>query len=141
LHQNWRKVKAGEIMESILEALFNDVVSKADDDSQTALNWLITAVVVAVVVAGLSFGYKALRKSMASHLDQKIWSRSQTWLSFFIGLFPVFIGLLAVWYLTRDFFNFVDVGPLLKGVVMAWILYLAIMILGHLVSPWRRELL
>jgi H+/Cl- antiporter ClcA len=128
-------------MEGLLNLLFNEVVSKADDDSQTALNWLITAIVVAIVVAGLSFGYKAFRKSMAAHLDQKIWSRGQTWLSFFIGLFPVFFGLLAIWYLTRDFFNFVDVGPLFKGVVVAWILYLAIMILGHLVSPWRRELL
>jgi hypothetical protein len=52
-------------MESILETIFNDVISKSDDDPQTAMNWFVTAIVVAVIVAGLSFGFKALRKSMA----------------------------------------------------------------------------
>jgi hypothetical protein len=124
-------------MDEILKFLVPNIEEAGDD---TAMNWLITAIVVSVVIAGLSFGYKALRKSMASHLDQKIWSRRQTLLSFFIGLFPVFSVLAAVWYLTRDFFNFMNVGSLLKGVVVAWILYLVIMIVGHLVSPWRREL-
>jgi hypothetical protein len=128
-------------MESILETIFNDVISKSDDDPQTAMNWFVTAIVVAVIVAGLSFGFKALRKSMAVHLDKKIWSRRQTWLSFCIGLFPVFLGLLSVWYISRDFFNFVEVGPLLKGVLIGWFLYLLIMVIGHLISPWRRELL
>ena len=30
---------------------------------------------------------------------------------------------------------------LLKGTFFAWILYLIFMVIGHLVSPWRRELI
>lgn len=59
---------------------------------ETATSWVITALVVAVLIAGLSFGYKALRKAGASHHDQKIWSRGQTWLSFFYRLVSGFSG-------------------------------------------------
>lgn len=112
-----------------------------DDWQDTAQSWLITAVVVAVLGAGLVFAYKALRKSMADIARKKIWTRGQTWLLILIGIFPIFIAMFAVWYLTRDFLNFIQVGGLFKGVVFAWILYLIFMVVGHLVSPWRRELI
>ena len=108
---------------------------------ETATSWVVTALVVAVLLAGLSFGFKALRKASASHHDKKIWSRGQTWLSFFIGLFPVFIVLFFLWYLDRDFTNYIKIGGLVKGTFFAWIIYLFMMIFGHLVSPWRRELI
>jgi hypothetical protein len=108
---------------------------------ETATSWIVTALVVAILLAGASFGYKALRKASASHHDKKIWSRPKTWLSFFIGLFPVFLVLLFVWYSNRDFTNYIKVGGLLKGTLFAWLMYLFLMIIGHLVSPWRRELI
>jgi len=114
---------------------------ESDDWDETAMNWVITAVVVAVIFVGLTFGYKALRKAAAAHHDQKIWSRGKTWLSFFIGLFPLFFVLLAVWYAKLDYFNFIQFSGLVKGVLFAWFLYLVLMIGGHLVSPWRRELI
>lgn len=115
--------------------------NESDTWQDTATSWLITAVVVAVLSAGLVFGYKALRKSMADIAKRKIWTRGQTWLLILIGIFPIFFILLAVWYFTRDFLNFVQIGGLLKGTVFAWILYLIFMVVGHLVSPWRRELI
>ena len=114
---------------------------ESDDWEKTATNWIITAILIAVIFVGLTFGYKALRKAAASHHNQKIWSRGQTWLSFFIGLFPLFFTLLAVWYATRDYFNFIQFSGLVKGVLFAWFVYLILMIGGHLVSPWRRELI
>ena len=114
---------------------------ESDNWEDTATSWVITAIVIAVVFVGLTFGYKALRKATAAHHDQKIWSRGQTWLSFFIGLFPMFLVLLGVWFMKRDYFNFIQIGGLVKGVVFAWLLYLILMIGGHLVSPWRRELI
>jgi hypothetical protein len=120
--------------------LFIDNIEPEDWES-IATNWLIAAIVIAVLVAGLTFAYKALRKATASHIEQKVWSRGQTWLSFFIGLFPIFVALLIVWYLTRDFINYIQIGGLLKGTFLAWILYLLVMVVGHLVSPWRRELI
>lgn len=112
-----------------------------DDWQETATSWLITAVVVAVLVAGLVFAYKALRKSMADIARKKIWTRGQTWLLILIGIFPIFFVLLAVWYMTRDFLNYVQFGGLVKGTLFAWFLYLIFMVIGHLVSPWRRELI
>ena len=112
-----------------------------DDWQETATSWLITAVVVAVLVAGLMFAYKALRKSMADIAKRKIWTRGQTWLLILIGLFPIFFVLLVAWYMTRDFLNYVQFGGLVKGTLFAWFLYLIFMVIGHLVSPWRRELI
>ena len=108
---------------------------------ETATSWVITALVVAILLAGLSFGYKAIKKAAAAHHDKKIWSRGKTWLSFFIGLFPVFLVLLLLWYLDRDYTNYIKIGGLLKGTLLAWIIYLFLMIVGHLASPWRRELI
>jgi hypothetical protein len=93
------------------------------------------------LAAGLVFAYKAFRKSMADIARKKIWTRGQTWLLILIGGFPIFLALLTVWYLTRDFLNYVQVGGLVKGTVFAWVLYLMFMVVGHLVSPWRRELI
>ena len=112
-----------------------------DNWQETATSWLITAVVVAVLAAGLMFAIKALRKSMAEIAKRKIWTRGQTWLLILIGIFPIFFVLLAVWYMTRDFLNFIQFGGLVKGTLFAWFLYLIFMIVGHLISPWRRELI
>ncbi len=127
------------MLQDILRFFIDNI--EPEDWETTAMNWLITAIVVAVLCAGLTFGYKAVRKATAARIEQKIWSRGQTWLSFFIGLFPVFFALLIVWYLTRDFLNYIQIGGLVKGTFFAWLLYLFVMIFGHLVSPWRRELI
>lgn len=118
-------------------------IENVDDDnwSDTATSWVITAIVVAAIGAGLMFGYKALRKSMAGLVNEKIWTRGQTWRLIIIGIFPIFLILLCIWWLTRDFFNFVQAGGLFKGTVFAWLLYLFFMFVGHLVSPWRREII
>lgn len=118
-------------------------IENTEDDlwKDTAMSWILTAFVVAVLLAGVSFGYKSLRKASAAHHDKKIWSRGKTWVFFFIGLFPVFFTLLFIWYLKLDFVNFIQIGGLLKGTLFAWLVYLFLMIFGHLVSPWRRELI
>jgi cbb3-type cytochrome oxidase subunit 3 len=120
--------------------LFIDNI-EPDNWQETATSWLLTAVLIAVLIAGLVFAYKALRKSMADIAKRKIWTRGQTWLLIFAGIFPIFFVLLAIWYMTRDFLNYVQFGGLVRGTLFAWILYLVFMVIGHLVSPWRRELI
>jgi len=107
----------------------------------TALNWVLAAVVVAIVAALLMLAIKWFKKYAAINLIQKAWSRGQTMVLIIVGLLPVLIALLVVWYTTRNFFNYVGVGGLLKGVVFAWLLYTLMMFTGHLLSPWRREIL
>ena len=116
-------------------------VESCDEDGcdDTALNWVIAALVIAVACALTMLAFKWLRKYTAINLVQKAWSRGQTVALILAGLVPVMIVLLIVWYSTRNFFNYVSVGGLLKGIVVAWILYVLFMLTGHLVSPWRRR--
>ena len=108
---------------------------------ETALNWVIAAVVVAIVAALLMLAVKWLKKYTAINLIQKAWSRGQTIVLIIVGVLPVLLALIIIWYTTRNFFNYVGVGGLLKGVVFSWVVYVLLMFTGHLLSPWRREIL
>lgn len=107
----------------------------------TALNWLIAAIVVAIVCSLVMLAVKWLKKYTAINLVQKAWSRGQTVVLIIVGLLPVLITLIVIWYTTRNFFNYVGVGGLLKGIVVSWLVYMFFVFTGHLLSPWRRELL
>ena len=108
---------------------------------QTALNWVLAAAVVAIVCTLAMLGIKWFKKYAAINLKEKAWSRLETVVLIIVGLLPVLIALLIIWYTTRNFFNYVGMGGLLKGVVFAWLLYVLMMFTGHLLSPWRREIL
>lgn len=131
----------------VLFFLENDFIRLFIDDrgsdnwQDTATSWLITAVIVAVIGSGLIFAFKGFRKYMADIAKRKIWTRRQTWLLIFIGIFPIFATLWFFWYLEHDYLTFIQIGGLLKGTLFAWLIYLVLMVIGHLVSPWRRELI
>jgi len=118
-------------------------VGSCDEEGceDTGLNWVIAAVVVAVVCALIMLAFKWLRKYMAINIVQKAWSRGQSIVLIIGGLIPAVLMLVTVWYLNRNFFNYVGIGGLLKGVLMSWLLYVFLMFAGHLLSPWRREIL
>jgi len=118
-------------------------VDSCEDEGcdETALNWVIAAVVVAIVAALLMLAIKWLKKYTAINLIQKAWSRGQTIVLIIVGVLPVLLTLIVIWYTTRNFFNYVGVGGLLKGVVFSWVVYVLLMFTGHLLSPWRREIL
>jgi uncharacterized membrane protein YbjE (DUF340 family) len=100
----------------------------------TATSWLIAALVIAVICAAATMIVKAISKSLAKNVEQKIWSRGQTILLIIAGLAPVIAIMFCIWYLTRDYFNF-------KGVHLGWLLYLVLIFFAHIASPWRRELI
>ena len=112
-----------------------------DGWDDTAQNWLIVAIVVSVLSAGLMFFIKWLKKRRAGVIKLEAWSRGETLLLMLLGLLPIFAGLLAIWYFSRDYPNIIGVGGLFKGVVVSWFSYLLLMVTGHALSPWRHELL
>jgi hypothetical protein len=118
-------------------------VDSCDEEGceDTALNWVIAAVVVAVVCALIMLAFKWLRKYTAINIVQKAWSRGRTILLIIAGLIPVLLVLITLWYFNRNFYNYVGVGGLLKGVLVSWLLYVLFMFVGHVSSPWRREIL
>jgi hypothetical protein len=128
------------IQSSTFLRLFVDTCDE-EGCEDTALNWVIAALVIAIVCALVMLAFKWLRKYMAINIVQKAWSRGQTLVLILAGFIPVVLLLLVVWYTTRNFFNYVGVGGLFKGVLMAWLLYVLFMFTGHLVSPWRREII
>src|ERR1041384_3958551 len=103
---------------------------------ETALNWVIAVVVVAIVCALLMLAFKGLKKYTAINLIQKGWSRGQTLILIIVGVLPVLIALVIIWYTTRNFFNYVGVGGLLKGVVFSWLPGGVLVFLGNLFFPW-----
>lgn len=113
----------------------------ADGWEETAQSWLFAAIVIAVICAGLMISYKWLKKRSAESIDKRIWSRGNTIVLILFGLLPVFLMMTVLWYSTRDYFDVVGVGGLLKGIVLGWLLYLVLMVVGHVAGPWRRELL
>jgi H+/Cl- antiporter ClcA len=127
-------------LESSFLRLFADNVDP-DNWDDTAMSWVITAIVVAILGAGIIFAVKAARKSMADIARKKIWTRGQTWLLIFIGIFPIFIAMWIIWYMQHDFLAVIQIGGLIKGTFFAWLLYVFVMVIGHLVGPWRRELI
>ena len=122
---------------------FQLFLDSCDDEGceETALNWVIAAAVVAIICALLILTFKGLKKYTAINLVQKAWSRGQTIVLIIVGLLPVLLVLVVIWYSVRNFFNYVGVGGLLKGIVFSWLLYVLFAFTGHLLSPWRREIL
>jgi cytochrome c biogenesis protein CcdA len=58
-----------------------------------------------------------------------------------LGLIPVFLSVLLVWFAYANFYNVMRVPGLFKGIFFAWLLYLVFMVIGHLAGPWRRDLI
>jgi len=112
-----------------------------DEWDRIALNWIIAAVVISVTCTGLTMAYKWWRKKSAGVIRLEAWSRGETLGLITVGLLPVLILTLLVYYYSRDFENVVGVGGLMKGILFSWIMYLLLMVAGHAVSPWRHELL
>lgn len=112
-----------------------------DNWDEVALNWVIAAVVVAVVGTGLTMAFKWWRKKAAGVIRLEAWSRGETLVLIAVGLLPVLLLTLLIYYYSRDFENVVGVGGLMKGILFSWLLYLFLTVVGHAVSPWRHELL
>jgi amino acid transporter len=118
-------------------------LDSCEDDGceETAMSWVIAAIVVAVVYSLFTLAVKGVKKYLAINIVEKAWSRGQTVVLIIVGLLPVLITLIVIWYTTRNFFNYVGVGGLLKGIVVSWLVYMLFVFTGHTLSPWRRELL
>jgi hypothetical protein len=111
-----------------------------EDWEDTAFNWLMAAIVISVVVAGLMAAIKFVMKQQAPNIKRRVWPRGKTVVFILLGLLPVLLVTIFVWYLSRDFVNIVGVGGLFKGIVFSWLLYFTFMLVGHAFGEWRRDI-
>ena len=98
---------------------------------------MITGIVIAVLVTGLMMLIKWFRKERASVVN-KIWPLPKVFLFMFMGLFPLFVVLMTIYYFNLNFAMVIGMGGFFKGVVFAWMLYLIFMISGDFIAPWSR---
>jgi small-conductance mechanosensitive channel len=127
-----------EGLDGLLEWFTGD--TSVDGWQETALNWLIAALVISVVCTGLMAVVKFVMKQKASRPEQRIWPRGKAVLFILLGLLPVLLLAIIVWYLSRDFVNIMTISGLFKGILFAWVLYLLLMLAGHTWGEWRNDL-
>lgn len=127
-----------EGLESLLEWLTGD--TSVDGWQDTAFNWLIAALVIAVACTGLMAAIKFIMKQKAPNPERRIWPRGKSIIFILLGLLPVLLIAIVVWYLSRDFVNIMTISGLFKGIIFAWVLYLFLMLISHTWGEWRNDL-
>jgi hypothetical protein len=105
----------------------------------TAMNWLIAAVVTAIAVALVMIFTKLLKKKAASGPRELTWSRGRSVLFVIAGLLPLAVLVAGIWYFSINFHSIAGVPGLLKGILIAWLLYTACMVVAH-AGLWRNDL-
>lgn len=138
--------KGVEMMLSLSYALFSSDFLRFFTENRSydgwediALRWVVAALVISVVGAGLMLSVKWYMKRAAGVIRRQPWSRGKTIIFTIVGLLPVLAFAIIVWYASRNFENVIGVSGLLTGVLFSWLLYLMFMFVGHL-GPWRRDI-
>jgi len=106
---------------------------------ETAMNWLIAVIVIAVAGALIMVFTKALRKKAASGPITRMWNPSQSVMFILAALLPLALIVWGAWYFSINFHSIAGVPGLLKGIFISWLLYTTCMVIAHL-GPWRKEL-
>jgi len=126
-----------ESASTFLEWFIDENNRGIDGAEDTAMNWVITGVVIAVLITGVMMLIKWFRKERAPIVN-KHWPLSKVFLFMFVGVFPLFIVLLIIYYFDLDFMMIIGTSGFFKGVLFAWLLYFIFMIGGDFITPWSR---
>jgi hypothetical protein len=93
----------------------------------TAMSWVISGIVIAVLITGAMSFLKWLLKERASLRDKR-WVISKVILYMLAGWVPVFAILWLFYYFNDDFKMVLEVGGFFKGVLFTWSLYIFFMV-------------
>ena len=110
-----------------------------DGWADIAFNWLMVAILISILSALLMLGVKWFLKRAAGVIRKQAWSRRRTIVFIVIGVVPVFILELIFYFASRDFQNIVGVAGFTNAVILDFILYPILVLLGHL-GKWRRDI-
>lgn len=112
----------------------------ADGWREIATSWLITATVIAVVWTLVMLFVKWTLRKKEALIKDRAWSRQKTWWFIIAGLLPVLLIAWGIYYFTLDFTYVVGFRGLMNGVLFSWLLYVLLMVAGHMMSSWRRDI-
>lgn len=113
---------------------------EVDGWEDVATSWIVAALVIAIVCTGIMLVVKWLMKKQSGDIRGRTWTRGKTAVFILSGWSLVLLGALIIYYASLDFTIIIGVTGLLKGILFSWILYILFMLVGHVLSPWRRDL-
>ena len=119
----------------------SSLVSFCEDDGMTATLWLVAAMGIGLLTALCPLLVKFLQKLFSDSEQRKVWKIRSTWLLILSGLLPTALFLFSTYYLGQDFRDCVSGAGFFLGLVVSFLSYLILVVLGHLLTPWRRELI
>ena len=119
----------------------SDLISMCQDEGVTAMTWVVSAAGIGLIAMFWPLSIKFVQKLLSNTEAGKIWKVSSTWLLIVSGLFPAALFLYIVHYLGQDFHDCVSGQGFFFGLFVACLSYLILVVLFHLFSPWRREII
>lgn len=117
------------------------LISFCDDGGSAATLWVMAAIGVGLLMAFCPLLVKLLQKLISDNEHRKIWKIRSTWLLILGGLLPTALIIFLAYYFERDFRDCVSGAGFFLGLLVAFISYLMLVVIGHLLTPWRRELI
>jgi len=106
---------------------------------EVARDWLIALVVIAAAWALVAFAFKWLIKSQAKLPKNKIWGRTKTIVYILVVTVLLGITVSIVYKSSLDFIFIVGLPGLFKGIFVAAVVYIILMLIFHLFGDSRRD--
>ncbi len=107
---------------------------------EVATDWLMALVVVAFIWMCVMLIAEIYRKWRSVSQEGKIWGTGKILIWMLLGLAPVLATVLAIYYRSLDFQLVVGTPGLFKGIVVGWVMYVAMFLFSHLFGNLRRDL-
>lgn len=98
---------------------------------ETAQEWAITGIVLAVLLTGVMLAIKWKLKERVG-LSHQTWQLPKVCGFALLGLFPAFLLLLLIFVFSVNYKMILGWGGLFKGVLFEWVLYLVAMFIGDM---------
>lgn len=134
-------VSASPLPDLVLRLMVPDLSDPPDNWTEIATSWFTTMLVAGLSVAVVMLAVKwLLRASASTYGEREQRKKTQSRLLLVAGLLPVLAAMAAFWYLEEVYQNVVRLSGLVNGILGAWLVYAFCYGVGHLASPWRRDL-
>src|SRR4051794_37950624 len=106
---------------------------------EVATSWLATLFVIAAAWMAVMFIVELIQKNRYDDEKRRMWGTIKTlgWIA--VGLVPMLITICLAYYYSLDFQTVVGLPGLFKGIFVAGVIYVTLMLVGHLFGNLRHD--
>lgn len=122
----------------IAEALITN--DQPNNYQEVATSWLAALLIIAAIWVALMLVAELIQRGRYPDEKRKMWGTLKTLGFIAMGFVPVLISVCATYFYSLDFQTVVGKPGLFKGILVAGVLYFAVMLIGHLFGNLRRDL-